>query len=144
MKTIGFEAALITVLFTTSLFRGPALQPGKSPVVDIKPYPGSIEFCTEHIVGAPEGDRKAGAHISWTGYYSVDPPEKVVSHYTKILGSKNHRKEGNEDVWRFPLAKPERVLTVTQPGGTFPRGQCTRPPGSARAIVITSIMTRPD
>ena len=144
MRTIGSEVALIIALFASSLFRDPGLQPGQSPVVDIKPYPGSIMFCTEHIVGAPQGDGKAGAHISWTGYYSADPPSKVVLYYTKILGSQNHRKEGNENIWRFPLAKPERVLTVTQPGGTFPRGRCPRPPGSARAIVITSIMTRPD
>ena len=144
MTTIGAEAALITVLFATSLVGGPALQPDKSPVVDIKPYPGSKEFCSEHVILAPEGAGKAGGHINWTGYYSVDPPEKVVLHYTKILGSKNHRRESNGDVWRFPLEKPERVLTVTPPGGTFPRGQCTPPPRSARAIVISSIMTRPD
>jgi len=143
LRTIGSEVALIAMLCTTSLFGGPARQPGKS-LVDIKPYPGSKTFCTEHIVGAPEKDGKPGAHISWTGYYSEDPIAKVVLHYTKTLGSENHRKERNEDVWRFPLGKPEQVLTVTQPGGTFPQGQCARPPGSARAIVIISMMTRPD
>ena len=144
MRTIGSEAALMTVLLTTSLVGGPALQPGKSPVVDIQPYPGSTAFCTEHITGAPGADRKPGPHISWTAYYSVDPPMRVVGHYTKVLGSENHRKEGNEDVWRFPIAKPERCMRVTQPGGTFPTGQCTHPPGSARAIVISSTMTRPE
>lgn len=137
MRTIGSGAALITVLLTTSLSGSPAPQPGKSPVVDIKPYPGSIEFCTQHITATP-------GHIIWTGYYSVDPPEKVVSHYTKTLGSKNHQKEGNEDVWRFPLAKPERVLSVARPGDGFLPGECKRPPRSARAIVISSMMARPD
>jgi hypothetical protein len=137
MRTPGSQAALITVLLTTSLVGSPALQPGKSPVVRIKAYPGSIAFCTQHISAI-------SGHITWTGYYSVDPPEKVVSHYTKTLGSENHQKEGDTDVWRFPLAKPERVLSVTHPGGTFPRGQCKGPPGSARAIVISSIMARPD
>ena len=139
MRTIGSGAALITVLLTTSLLSSPARQAGKSPVVDIKPYPGSIAFCTEHIIGAP-----GSGHINWTGYYSVDPPEKVVSHYTKLLGSTNHQKEGDNDVWRFPLEKPERVLSVTHPGGTFPRGQCKGPPRSARAIVISSMMARQD
>jgi len=138
MRTIGCEAALIIVLVTTSLSRGAELQPGKGSDDDIKPYPGSTAFCTEHVNGGPNG------HITWTGYYSSDSPEKVVLHYTKALGSENHRKERGEDVWRFPLAKPERVLTVTQPGGAFPLGQCRRPPGSTRAIVILSTMARPD
>ena len=138
MRTIGCEAALVTVLVATSLWRGTEPQPGKGSDDDIKPYPGSTAFCTEHVTGA------AGAHINWTGYYSVDSPEKVVGHYTKTLGSENHRKERNEDIWRFPLAKPERVLTVTRPGGAFPLGQCTPPPRSARAIMILSTMARPD
>jgi hypothetical protein len=138
MRSFGCEAALISLLVTTSLLKGAELQPGKSSKDDIKPYPGSTAFCTEHITGSPD------AHISWTGYYSLDSPEKVVGHYTKMLGSENHRKERNEDVWRFPFEKPERVLTVTHPGGAFPLGQCTRPPGSARAIVILSTMARPD
>jgi hypothetical protein len=137
MRIIGSEAALITVLLTTSLFSSPALQPGKNPVVDIKPYPGSIAFCTQHITATP-------GHIIWTGYYSVDPLEKVVSHYTKVLGSENHQKEGDEDVWRFPLAKPERVLSVTRPGRTFLPGECKGPPRSARTIVISSMMARQD
>ena len=141
MRTIRCDA-LIIMLFTTSLLGSPAVQRGKGSVDTIKRYPGSTEFCTEHITGASEAG-KPGAHISWTGYYSPDSPETVVSHYMKALGAKNHAKERGEDVWRFPLAKPERVLTVTQPGGAFPLGQCTRPPGSARSIVIISSMTRP-
>ena len=145
MTTIGSQVVLVTLLYATSLFRSPTLQPGKSPVVvDIKPYPGSVEFCTEHVVGAPGRDGKAGPHISWTGYYSVDIPEKVIGHYRKLLGSENHRKEGDEDIWRFPFEKPEQVLTITHPGGTFPRGNCARPPRSARTIVISSTMARPD
>jgi hypothetical protein len=144
MRTIGCEAALIAGLLAASSLRGPAPQPGKGAADEIKPYPGSIAFCTEHITGAPEGDGKPGAHISWTGYYSADSPAKIVRHYSEILGSENHRKEDKKDVWRFPLAKPERVLTVTQPGGAFLPGQCTRPPGSARTIVTSSVMTRQD
>jgi hypothetical protein len=68
----------------------------------------------------------------------------VVSHYTKMLGSRNYQKESNEHIWRFPLDKPERVLTVTKAEGAFPPGQCSAPPGSARAIVIISMMARPD
>lgn len=137
MRTIGSAAVLIAVLITTSLSSSPAPQPGRNPVVEIKPYPGSIEFCTQHITATP-------GHIIWTGYYSVDPPEQVVRHYTKVLGSENHQKEGDEDVWRFPLAKPERVLRVTHPAGSFPRGECKGPPRSARAIVISSTMARQD
>jgi hypothetical protein len=103
-----------------------------------------MKFCDEHIVGAPQRNGKAGSQINWTGYYSTDPLEKVVDHYTKVLGSENHRKEGNEDIWRFPLANPERILTVTDPQGTFPRGKCGAPPKSARTIVIISTMSRPD
>ncbi len=138
MGTMRCQAVLITVLVTTSLLRGAELQSGKGSGDAIKPYPGSKVFCTEQITGAPD------AHISWTGYYSADSPEQVVRHYTKILGAENHRRERDEDVWRFPLLKPERVVTVTGPGGAFPLGQCTRPPGSARAIVILSTMARPD
>jgi len=135
--------ALITMLFTASLSGGSGLQSDRSSVDAIKPYPGSIVFCTEHVTGAPQGG-KASAHISWTGYYSLDSPASVIRYYMKALGTKNHVKEGDENVWRFPLAKPEQVLTVTRPGGPFPLGQCSRPPGSARAIVIMSTMTRPD
>ena len=56
--------------------------------------------------------------------------------------SGNHRKEGDQDIWRFPADKPERVVTVTHAQGTFPRGQCSPPPGSARAIVIISAASR--
>jgi hypothetical protein len=144
MRTIGCEAALIAVLFAAPSWGVPVQQRGNGSVDNIKPYPGSIAFCTQHITGAPEGDGKAGPHISWTGYYSVDSPRQVVRHYTKLLGAENHRTEGKEDIWRFPFEKPERILTVTQPRDAFVPGDCTRPPGSARAIVITSMMTRPD
>ena len=63
----------------------------------------------------------------------------------KTLGSKNHEKDADGDTWRYPLDKPARVLSVTRPQGTYPRGQqCRAPPASARAIVIISFMTRPD
>lgn len=144
MSTIGCDATLIIGLFAASALSGPVPQPGKGLSDDIKPYPGSVVFCTEHIMGAPEGAGKAGAHITWTGYYSADSPATVVRYYTKILGAENHQKEGKEDIWRFPLAAPERVLTVSPRSGAFLPGQCTRPPGSARTIVVSSNMARPD
>ena len=127
MTTIGSEAALITVLFATSFVGGPALQPDKSPVVDIKPYPGSKEFCSEHIILAPEGAGKAGGHINWTGYIRWIRRRRWSFHYTKILGSKNHQKESNGDVWRFPLETPERVPRVTHPDGYVSAGTVHTP-----------------
>jgi hypothetical protein len=143
MSTIESGAALVALLVTASLSAGIATQPGKSAAPDVKPYPGSREFCREHIAGAPRGDQ-AGAHLSWTGFHSSDPPEKVVSHYMKTLGPGHHRTVGSANVWRFPLDEPTVVVSVTHPEGGFPRGQCRPPPESARTIVIISTMGRPE
>lgn len=145
MITIGSGAGLAVLLVAVASFGCPGQQTGKSLDPDTNPYEGLVQFCTEHVVGAPQPNGKASPHINWTGYYSTDPPDKVVGHYMKTLGSENHRKEGDDDTWRFPLDKPVRVLSVTNAKGTFPLGGgCTPPPGSARAVVIVSMMTRPD
>lgn len=125
------------------LAAAPLDQPEAGPPAGFSPLPGSIKFCSQHIVGAFQGTHP-GEHISWAGYYSVEPVEKVVRHYLQVLGAANHEKEDDEDVWRFPVDVPERVLAVTGPQGAFPRAQCDEPPATARAIVIISTMTRPD
>ena len=133
----------MVIVFIALLFAGSVPQPDKSAAPSLDPYPGSTKFCSEHVAGARGATGKPGPHINWTGYFSTDPPEKVVSHYMRLLGSTNHAKEGDQDVWRFPLDVPERVLSVTHEKGVFPRGQCSPPPPSARAIVIVSMTTRP-
>ena len=136
------RAGSAAVLFSTVLTGASGLQRAGTPVVEIQPYPGSVKFCSEHVTGAPR-DGASGAHINWTGYHSTDPPEKVVAHYKKLLGTASHLKQNDQDVWRFPsLERPERALSVTHPQGPFPRGTCSNPPDAARTIVIISTSTR--
>ncbi len=142
-STLLFGAALIGLLSIVQIGAAGA-QSGTPAGSAIAPYPGSVQFCEQHITGAPGNDGKAGPHINWTGYYSTNSLEAVVSHYMKALGSENHRKEDGGSVWRFPQMNPERVLSVTTPRGSFPREGCKALPKSARAIVIISMMTRPD
>ena len=141
MSDIGSTSAFIAVLVSAALSQSPAPQPRKSTITTIDPYPGSIKHCSEHITGAPQRDGKTGPHINWVGYYSKDPIEKVVAHYTRLLGPENYRKEGERDVWRFPLEKPERVVSVTPAGQPMPGSQCVPVPASAQAVVIISAMT---
>jgi hypothetical protein len=104
-----------------------------------------VRFCEQHTIGAPRNDGTPSSHLDWTGYYSTDSLEAVVKHYMRTLGPENHEREDGESIWRFPLTKPERVLTVTTPQGRpFPRDACKALPRGARAIVIISTMSRPD
>jgi hypothetical protein len=109
----------------------------------LKPYPGSTEFCGESIVGAPQPDGRPGAHITWTAYRSDDPPSKVVAYYLKRLGAKNRRRERSEDVWRFPLDSPDRVLSVSGPTGTFPWRKCGALPPAVQSVIMISTIARP-
>jgi hypothetical protein len=131
------------LLLAAALVSVPAVQGGTVPAPALRPYPGSVKLCQDHVVGAPSKDGKPGAHINWTSYHSIDAQETVVAYYLKVLGAGNHRRESGEDIWRFPLDKPEHVLTVAGPKATRP-GQCSPPPPSARAIVVISHVSRPD
>ena len=132
----------IAALFLASFLLVSGMATSDQPV--IKVYPGSIELCSGHVTGAPDKNKKPGAHILWTAYTTPDPPDQVVRHYTKALGSANHRREAQEDVWRFPTDKPERVLSITAVPGPLPVRECRRPPDEARTIVMMSTMTRPE
>jgi hypothetical protein len=132
------------LLLAASLVTVSTFQCGTGQAPALAPYPGSVKLCQEHVVGAPSKDGKPGAHINWISYYSIDAQERIVAHYIKVLGTSNHRRETGEDIWRFPLDKPENVLTVAGPKDERPTGNCGPPPRSARAIIIISQMTRPD
>jgi hypothetical protein len=108
----------------------------------IVPNPGAREFCAQHIAGAP-GASGPGPHVTATSYASPDPPAAVVAHYKHALGRENHRREGREDVWRFPLDRPERVLTVTAVGDVPTHPQCQPPPDGTATVIVISTIARP-
>jgi hypothetical protein len=141
MSDIGTTSALLAALVSAALSQSPAPET-RPPVMN--PYPRSIKHCSEHITGARQPDGNAGAHINWTGYYTMDPIEKVAEHYTRLLGADNHRKEDGEDVWRFPLDKPNSVLSVRPASRGMPGSQCKPLPKSARVVVIISSMSGRD
>jgi len=142
-RTLLLGTLLIGLLSTVETVPAGA-QRGAPADSAIVPYPRSVPFCQQHVTGAPGNDGKAGPHINWSGYYSTDSQEAVVSHYMKALGSENHQKEDSASVWRFPQMNSERVLTVTTPKGSFPREGCKALPKAVRTIIIISMMTRPD
>ena len=121
---------------TLSLLGGCALQ--RSNVPGLEPYPSSVKYCDEHVLGAP-----GSGQINWTGYHTTDPVEKVVSFYLKKYGSGNHEKLDDEDIWRFPPAKPDRVLSVGTPKSAPHSNLCKPVPTTARAVVVISTVTRP-
>lgn len=107
-------------------------------------YPALTQFCSGHVTGA-RTSAGAGSHIGWTAYYSLDAPDTVVAWYKGRLPSGLHRREGKEDIWRVPPDRPTSVLTVSAPGEPGPHTDCKeRLPATARTIIVTSIMTRPD
>jgi hypothetical protein len=109
----------------------------------IPPYPGATDFCTQFIVGAPTGDTP-GPSIDWTAYYTADAPETVVAWYHGRLASGLHRREGREDIWRVPFDEPSAVLTVSTVADFTLAASCrARPPATARAVIVSSTMTRP-
>jgi hypothetical protein len=116
-------------------------EPGGAPA-EIAVYPGATSFCSEHISGAPQNG-KPGPHITWTGYQSSDPPEKVVAFYHRELGTSTHSREGQEDIWRLPLDRPERTVSVTTVKDAVLVSRCKKPPSSARTVVVISTMARP-
>lgn len=138
------EYVVTALLIAAALpFAGFGPQRGATPLPQVKPYPGSIQFCREHIVGAPQPDGTPGAHIEWTAYHSTDPQEKVAGHYVKTLGAEGHHKERADDVWRLPVDKPTRVLHVIPAPGELPSNKCKPAPASARTVILISTMTRP-
>lgn len=126
----------VIVSLTISLLAGSACQRSKVPVLE--PYPGSAKYCDEHVVGGP-----GGSQLNWTGYHTTDPVEKVVGFYMKLYGSGNHVRLNDEDVWRFPPEKPERVLSVANPKDAPPSNLCKPVPKTAQTVVIISTLTRP-
>jgi hypothetical protein len=106
------------------------------------PYPGAKEFCSQHVTGAP-GPDGPGPHITLSVYATADPLATVVAHYQRTIGQRNHRHEGNEDVWRFPLERPDAVLTVTSAGKADLHPQCAKPPAAAATVIVISSMARP-
>jgi hypothetical protein len=134
-------AALLPLILSAVVTTGAAQREGKPP--DLKPYPGAVELCGGSVTGAPGRDGRPGGHILWTTYYSVEPSATGAAHYLHLLGTQNHRKEGGEDIWRFPLDKPLHVLTVAPAPGKPPSPSCKAPPTTARAVIEISSMFRP-
>lgn len=130
-----FAAAILVI--TASLAQS------STPAGVVPSYPEATRLCSGHVTGAP-GPNAAGAHITWTAYYSLDPPETVVAWYQRRLASDLHRREGRQDVWRVPSRRPTAVLTVSAPGDAGSLTGCTeRPPATARTVLVLSIMARP-
>jgi hypothetical protein len=112
--------------------------------ITVPPYPGATPFCSDHVVGAPSGGQ-AGLEIQWTAYHSAATPETVVAWYQRQLAEGLHRREGPQDVWRIPAVTPETVLSVTTVADAPPPvASCTtRPPATARTVILISTMSRP-
>jgi len=112
--------------------------------ITVPSYPGATPFCSDHVVGAPSGGQ-AGLEIQWTAYHSAATPETVVAWYQRQLAEGLHRREGPQDVWRIPAVTPETVLSVTTVADAPPPvASCTtRPPATARTVILISTMSRP-
>lgn len=106
----------------------------------IPPYPGAVQFCAQHVQGAPSGGTP-GPSISWTAHHTSDTPETVVAWYRRQLAAGLHRREGREDIWRVPFDQPTAVLTVSTVADFRLASSCdTRPPSTARAVIVMSTM----
>ena len=132
-------ASLLALLLATAAALLPFDQGKEGPAGVPDPYPGSVKYCEDHVLGPP-----GGPQINWTGYYTGDPLEKVRAHYLKVAGSRNHEKlSGTIDIWRFPADRPEYVLEVRHPKDPLPGGNCLPIPAKAGALVIISRIFRP-
>jgi hypothetical protein len=110
----------------------------------IPSYPDAQRICDGHVSGAPTPGEAAGPHIEWTAFSSLDAPETVVAWYGHRLASRNHRREGRQDIWRVPFDRPTAVVTVSAPGDADPLTGCTeRPAATARTVIVLSTMARP-
>ena len=136
----GLRVACLWLPITGAPLAGQKPEPGQPAAIAV--YPGAKSFCSQHITGAPQ-DGKPGPHITWTGYYSPDPPDKVVAFYRRELGTDTHRHEEREDVWRLPLDSPERTVSVTSVKQAMLPSDCKKPPSSARTVVSISAIARP-
>jgi hypothetical protein len=131
----GLVAAVSTLAF--------AIQKDAEPTPELKPYPGSVRFCSESVTGAPQPDGTPGMHITWVAYHTTTPLEQVKAHYLLTLGKTNHATEGKEETWRFPRDTPVRVLSVSPTPARVPSQRCAPPPASARTVMIISSAARP-
>lgn len=103
-------------------------------------YPGAVQFCAQHVHGAPSGGAP-GPSIAWTAHYTSDAPETVVAWYQRQLASGLHRREGRADIWRVPLEQPTAVLSVSAVADFTLASSCdTRPPSTARTVIVMSTM----
>lgn len=114
------------------------------PVADPAPYPGAALLCSEHVTGAPERDGRPGAHITWRAYTTADPQERVTAHYLAALGSVNHAREGDEDIWRFPRNRPRRMASVHPATSSGPWSDCAPAPAGTRTVVLLSSIVSAD
>jgi hypothetical protein len=105
------------------------------------PYPGAVQFCAQHVLGAPTGGTP-GPEISWTAHHTSRAPETVVAWYQRRLAAGLHRREGREDIWRVPFEQPTAVLTISAVADFAHASSCdTRPPSMARSVIVLSTMT---
>jgi len=87
--------------------RGPRAAASSAPVEELFPqYPGSEPFGS-HSISTGSGV------IFWEAFASDDPPEMVIAHYVRMVGSGHgdYDRQGSI-VWRIPADHPTRILTV--------------------------------
>lgn len=106
------------------------------------PYPGSRSLCGGHVSGGPGPRGQPGPHITWSAFHSEHPPAQVVAHYVAALGELGHERQGDEDLWRAPPGRPERVLTIAPASAHGPWDECS-PPRTGTVILLSS-MARAD
>jgi hypothetical protein len=133
---------------TTQRRKEPSGSPRGGPAAVLVPPDNARHLCGLHDSGAPLPDGRPGAHIIWDAYSSEELPAELSTHYRQSLAAEVHSTRGSCDTWRFPPAKPTRILevcpvTAEGPWST-PGSGCSPPPQRAKSIILIASIARSD
>lgn len=95
-------------------------------------YTPSTSFCDGRVY--PEGGR---GHISWEAFATAAAPEVVIADTLARCGKANHDDTADRQIWRFPVADPKAVVSVSPAAAEGPWSRCEPAAGTKTIIVVS-------